>query len=480
MKASSRVLAIVVLVQTVGAGARAQSAADFAQTAAFAASLQKEDGGFAAGPGQPSTLGATNTAIRVLDYVGGSIPDVAGCVSFVKSCKIQGSGFAQTPGGKPDVVTTAVGLLAAGELKIADKGTIDDAIAFFSTHAKAFEEVRMSIAGLEAVESKSPDFPRWLQQIEAMRQPDGSFGTGPGKAFATGGAAAAVMRMGLKLDRRDGVIAAIKAGQRPDGAWSKDAGPSDLSSTYRVMRALYMLKEKPDEPRLLDYIARCRQPDGSYAIAPGGPASLGATYFAAIVMRWLRLLDGAPPVLTTAEFASLVNGGDLTGWEGNTALWSAAGESIIGKSPGIKHNEFLSSKQNYGNFILSLRFRLKDGQGNSGVQFRSVRVPGTEMSGYQADIGENYWGCLYDESRRNRVLAKASAKAMETLKKDGWNHYVLCADADKITLYLNGVASVIYREDDLAISKGGQIAVQIHAGGPMEVEFKDMRIRKLP
>jgi hypothetical protein len=42
------------------------------------------------------------------------------------------------------------------------------------------------------------------------------------------------------------------------------------------------------------------------------------------------------------------------------------------------------------------------------------------------------------------------------------------------------VASVIYREEDPAISKDGQIAVQIHAGGPMEVEFKDMRIRKLP
>ena len=59
------------------------------------------------------------------------------------------------------MVTTAIGLLAAGELKIADKAMIDDAIAYFSANAKAFEEVRMSIAGLEAVESKSPDFPRW-------------------------------------------------------------------------------------------------------------------------------------------------------------------------------------------------------------------------------------------------------------------------------------------------------------------------------
>jgi prenyltransferase beta subunit len=460
--------------------ARAQTPADFAQTAAYAAGHQNADGGFAASPGQPSTLGATNTGIRVLEYVGGSIPDVPKCIQFVKSCKIPGGGFAQTPGGKPDVVTTAIGLLAAGELKIADKAMIDDAIAYFGANAKAFEEVRMSIAGLEAVEAKSPDFPRWLEQIEALRQPDGSFGAGPGKAFATGGAAAAILRMGLKLDKRAEVIAAIKADQRPDGAWSKDAGPSDLSSTYRVMRALYMLREKPDVERLLGFIARCRQSDGSYSNTPGGPGNLGATYFATIIMRWLRLLDGEPPVLPAAGFTPLFNGKDLTGWEGNTALWSAEGGMLVGKSPGLNHNEFLATKQGYRDFILSLNFRLKDGQGNSGVQFRSVRVPGTEMSGYQADLGENYWGCLYDESRRNKVLVKASPKALETLKKDDWNHYILCAVGDRVTLYLNGVPSVVYREEDPSIARDGLIAVQIHGGDPMEIQFKDIQIRALP
>src|SRR5262245_19904411 len=132
--------------------------AEFAQTAAYAAAQQNADGGFAAGPGQPSTLGATNTGLRVLEYVGGSVPDVQACINFVTSCKVPGSGFAQAPGGKPDVTTTAIGLLAAGELKIANKPMIDDAVAYFGVHSKAFEDVRMSIAGLEAVESKSPDF----------------------------------------------------------------------------------------------------------------------------------------------------------------------------------------------------------------------------------------------------------------------------------------------------------------------------------
>jgi hypothetical protein len=453
---------------------------EFAQTAAYAVAHQNADGGFAASPGQPSTLGATNTGLRVLEYVGGKVPDVEACIRFVKSCKVPGSGFAQAPGGKPDVNTTAVGLLAAGELKIADKAMIDDAVAYFSANSRAFEEVRMSIAGLEAVESKSPDFPRWAAQLEAMRQPDGSFGEGPARAFATGGAAAAILRMGLPLEKREAVIAAIKAGQHPDGAWAKDSGPSDLSSSYRVMRCLYMLRERPDAERLRAYIAHCRQPDGSYAVAPGGRGNLGATYFAAIILRWLRLLDGAPPVLEANAFAPLFNGTDLEGWEGNTSLWSAREGMLVGKSPGLKHNEFLATRHGYRDFILSLRFKLENGQGNSGVQFRSVRVPGTEMSGYQADIGESYWGCLYDESRRNKVLAKASPAALDALKKDDWNHYVLCAAGDRITLYLNGVASVVYREEETGISSDGQIAVQIHAGAPMEVQFKDLRISVLP
>ena len=168
------------------------------------------------------------------------------------------------------------------------------------------------------------------------------------------------------------------------------------------------------------------------------------------------------------------------GWEGNTSLWSARDGLLVGKSPGLDHNEFLANRQAQGDFILSVWFRLVNGHGNSGVQFRSVRVPGTEMSGYQADIGENYWGCLYDESRRNKILVKASPEALKALKKEGWNHYVVYAMGDQISIYLNGAASAIYREEGPGIARDGLIAVQIHAGDPMEVQFKDLQIRPLP
>src|SRR5205823_7649402 len=131
-----------------------------------------------------------------------------------KSCQVAGGGFAQMPGGKPEIITTAVGLMAASELKIADPSMVRGAVAYLGKNARSFEEVRMSIAGLEAAGVSGPDMPRWSRQIQALRNPDGSFGSGPGQAFATGGAAAAILRMGLKLDRRDAVVAAIKAGQR--------------------------------------------------------------------------------------------------------------------------------------------------------------------------------------------------------------------------------------------------------------------------
>jgi poly(3-hydroxybutyrate) depolymerase len=475
-----RLIVGLAVVLACGPLARAQTPAELAQTADYAAGLQNKDGGFGPTAGQPSTLGATSTALRVLHYVGGSIPDVLGAIKFVKSCEVDGGGFAQTPGGKPDSLTTSSGLMAAAELKIADKTLVDRSIAYFHDNAKEFEQVRLAIAALEAVNAKSPDYDEWLKRFYEMRAADGGFGDGPDAAFKAGTVAATVLRAGAKLENPGAAIAAIKGGQQADGGWSKAGGPSDLSSCYRVMRALYMLKEKPDVDRLLGLIARCRQSDGSYAPTPGSQGSLGGTYYATIMTNWLRRLGGEPPVVETAGFTPIFNGKDLSGWEGNKDVWSARDGLLVGKSNGLDHNEFLAFKEPYRDFVLSLSFRLVDGKGNSGVQFRSVRVPGTEMSGYQADIGEGYWASLYDESRRNKTLVPGSKGAVAKLNKDGWNHYVVRAFGDKITIYLNGATAVQYRETDPAIARDGLIAVQVHGGPPMEVQFKDVQIQRVP
>jgi acetyl esterase/lipase/prenyltransferase beta subunit len=461
--------------------ARAQTPAELAQTASFVAALQNPDGGFAARPGGPSTLSSTPTGIRALKYSGGSIKDVPACIAYVKSCfDRETGGFAAAPGGKAEVNTTAVALIALSDLKIASDELVNKAMAFLDKNAKTFEEIRIAVAGLEAVQKSSPLFGEWTAKVNADRNPDGTWGKGASQAFSTGSAAAALLRMGVQPEHKDAVVAALRAGQRADGGWSKDDGPSDLSSCYRIMRALFMLKEKPDIDRIRGFIASCRQPNGGYAVAPGGAADMNGSYYACIITYWTRLLTGEPPIVETAGFAPLFDGKDLTGWEGETSLWSARDGMIVGHSPGIKNNEFLATTKPYGDFILKLSYRLVGGAGNSGVQFRSIRVANREMSGYQADIGEGYWGCLYDESRRNKVLVPASPNALAALNKTGWNSYVLRVMGDQIRLSLNGVQSVSYMEEDANIARDGHIAFQIHAGGPMEVQFKDIYIQSLP
>ena len=188
------------------------------------------------------------------------------------------------------------------------------------------------------------------------------------------------------------------------------------------------------------------------------------------------------PVFAADEpgFRSLFNGKDLTGWEGDLSLWKVADKMIVGDSAGIPHNQFLMTKEEFGDFELKLEFRLKDGIGNSGVQFRTKRIPNsTEVSGYQADIGENYWGCLYDESRRNKILVKPPADFESSLKKGDWNDYTIRAHGDQILLKVNGVTTVDYKEPDPEIARQGIIALQVHSGGPMKVEFRNIRIKSL-
>lgn len=200
------------------------------------------------------------------------------------------------------------------------------------------------------------------------------------------------------------------------------------------------------------------------------------------------LLFVAIPKLTTLAddksseegFVPLFNGKNLDGWEGDMKLWKAVDGNLVGDSPGIKQNEFLSTKKTFSDFELRLEFKLHKGVGNSGVQFRSTRDPkSSEVSGYQADLGEKYWGCLYDEHRRNKVLVQAPPELEKSLKKDDWNTYVIRAEGDHIVLKINDVTTVDYHEPDDKIARSGMIAVQVHSGGPLKVEFRNLRIKDL-
>jgi len=180
-------------------------------------------------------------------------------------------------------------------------------------------------------------------------------------------------------------------------------------------------------------------------------------------------------------FVPIFNGKDLTGWEGDSKLWIVENGLLVGRSPGIKYNDFLATTKTYGDFVLRVEVRLVDNKGNTGVQFRSKRVPDShEVAGYQADFAPGWHGKLYDEARRKKVLAAPKPKDLEkALKPTDWNAYEVRAVGNRITLTLNGVKTVEYEEADKDIPRTGVLAVQIHSGGPMEVQFRNLRIREL-
>lgn len=185
----------------------------------------------------------------------------------------------------------------------------------------------------------------------------------------------------------------------------------------------------------------------------------------------------------SADAVSLFDGESLDGWEGNRDVFRIEDGAIVGGSlkKRVPRNEFLCAEGEYGDFELRLKFKLLGKGANAGVQIRSRRIPDHhEMIGYQADLGDGWWGCLYDESRRRTVLARADAeKLAKVLKPDDWNEYVIRCEGRRIRLWINGQQTVDYTEEDEAIEQRGLIGLQIHGGPPSEAWYKDITIKEL-
>jgi prenyltransferase beta subunit len=265
-------------------------------TLAYLRDCQQPDGGFV--PAKPtsaqsgvakSSLRASSAALRALKYFGGEPRDRDACARFVQRCFDKTSGgFADHPGTQPEVTSTAVGILALVELKLPIDHR-ESTIKYLSEHVKSFEDIRIAAAGLEAIGERPTTSELWLEQIAKLRHADGTFGMGDDVARATGGAVVAVLRLGGKVERPDTVLKALKSGQRADGGFGKEqAKTSDLETSYRVMRAFVMLTDRPDVERFVSFVANCRNPDAGYGVAPGEPSSVSATYFAAIILHWLK------------------------------------------------------------------------------------------------------------------------------------------------------------------------------------------------
>jgi Domain of Unknown Function (DUF1080) len=206
-------------------------------------------------------------------------------------------------------------------------------------------------------------------------------------------------------------------------------------------------------------------------------------------------LSSLLPVLFAAALAAaetksprvpLFDGKTFTGWEGNLKWWRIEDGSIVGGNlkEKIPNNEFLCTTRRYTNFVLRLKFKLLGGEkANAGVQYRTERIPNHhEVIGYQADMGDPaWWGCIYDESRRRKVLAKSEIEAVnKVLQRGDWNEYTIRCEGRRTRLYINGVQTVDYTEEDPTIPGYGLIAVQIHSGPPSEAWYKDITIEELP
>jgi hypothetical protein len=188
---------------------------------------------------------------------------------------------------------------------------------------------------------------------------------------------------------------------------------------------------------------------------------------------------------TRPQAVSIFDGKTLDGWEGSEKVWRVADGVIVGGSlEGNKQNEFLATKKSYKDFVLKLEYKLVGTEGfiNSGVQIRSKRIdkPANEMKGYQADIGVGWTGSLYDESRRNKVMAKADGELIKKTEKLGdWNTYEIRCEGLRVVLKLNGVQTIDYTEEDKTLEQEGLIGLQIHGGAKSEVSFRNLTIEEL-
>ncbi|MFT4539420.1 MAG: putative membrane-bound dehydrogenase-like protein [Planctomycetota bacterium] len=194
-------------------------------------------------------------------------------------------------------------------------------------------------------------------------------------------------------------------------------------------------------------------------------------------------------VVTGQRQQSLFDGSSLAGWETVEAdrdMWSVVDGAIHGGSleRRVPHNSFLATTESYANFDLRLSILVEGSGGlvNSGVQIRSQRVAGSsEMKGYQVDAGDGWWGKLYDESRRNRVIAESSSleDVVAAAVSGGWNDYRILAEGRRIRSWINGVAALDYEEVDREIPLDGHIAIQVHSGERVRVRVKDVSLTSL-
>jgi hypothetical protein len=207
-----------------------------------------------------------------------------------------------------------------------------------------------------------------------------------------------------------------------------------------------------------------------------------------------------------AEDKNLFNGKDLTGWKG-LDFWSVEDGCITGrttKEKPTKGNTFLVYKDEVADFELTFKYKII--AGNSGVQYRSKLTDEKAfvVAGYQADFeaGKTHSGILYEEKGRGilaqrgqKIVIKEgaapnkpkievagevgkSAEIQAKIKSEDWNDYRIVAQGGRLQHFINGVQTVDVTDETAIGAKKGILALQLHAGPPMVVQFKDLVLKE--
>lgn len=216
--------------------------------------------------------------------------------------------------------------------------------------------------------------------------------------------------------------------------------------------------------------------------APSGASRNGLRFclFLGMLFPTLAFAQSTEPV-------SLFDGKSLEGWDFNPGVWRVEDGAVTAGSYEKKfpRNEFIRTKKRYSNFELKLKIKCsgdpKTGLINSGIQIRSA-LHGKRVAGYQVDCGAGWFGKIYDEHRRGLIYPKPidEEALLKAVDIQGWNEYRILAEGPRIQVWINNTKATDYTETNSEIPLEGIIAPQIHGGGHVVVQFKDITIRELP
>ncbi len=279
------------LVLLLPAAACAQTAGEKAATLKYIQSLRDPaTGAYKVTPDGKPSLRACNGAVRAIKYLGSELPQPEKVARFVLSCYDPKTGGFAEPGGRPDVATTAIGVMAAVELGI-PKEKYRKAMEYLKEHAKSFEEVRIAAAAVEAwgVKDCPFDLAPWVKAADEVINRKATNPRDQGSAVALR------LRLGRSLteSQKAETMLLLGLGQDDDGGWKKPGEKgSDLETTYRVMRAIHLMREKPkDVAGLRKFLQSCRHSDGGFGVRPDEPSSMSGVYYFAIISKWLDELE---------------------------------------------------------------------------------------------------------------------------------------------------------------------------------------------